>query len=84
MDSLAGDLERALDAIRSAHLPHPDGPLLERFLEDAADPEQAAKYMLRRCVVGRVNADFIALLSDWKQLLAACKSYPVFVKRAPC
>ncbi|PNY27012.1 Uncharacterized protein TCAP_03063 [Tolypocladium capitatum] len=71
MADTASDLDRALETIRSVHLPHPEGPLLECFLQDAIDPEQAARYMLRRCFVGRDGLDLTPLLSDWKQLIAA-------------
>lgn len=73
MADTASDLDRAFETIRSVHLPHPDGALLECFLQDAIDPGQAARYMLQRRFVGKDNLDLTPLLSDWKQLIAACK-----------
>lgn len=75
MAHVASDLDRALETIRSVHLPHPDGALLECFLQDAIDPEQAAHYMLQRRLAGRDGLDLTPFLSDWKQLIAAGKFY---------
>jgi hypothetical protein len=63
----------ALEVVRSAKLPHPDGPLLECFLEESIDHDEAARYLLRRC--SGDSAGLGVFLSDWKQLVSTCE-YP--------
>lgn len=66
--------ELALKFVRSMELPHPDGQLLECFLQDSADPVQAARYMLQRCFAGGGGLDLESFVSDWKQLINMCTS----------
>ncbi|KJK87211.1 hypothetical protein H633G_08941 [Metarhizium anisopliae BRIP 53284] len=63
------ELELALKFVRSIELSYPDGQLLECFLQDSADPVQAARYMLQRCFVEGRGLDLESFVSDWKQLI---------------
>ncbi|KAK8073228.1 hypothetical protein PG994_004127 [Apiospora phragmitis] len=72
MENGATDLDRVLAAIRSAGLRYPDEELLESFLYDSIDTEQAARYALQTCSATRGGGlDLTPLLSDWKRLIAA-------------
>lgn len=68
------ELELALKFVRSIELSYPDGQLLECFLQDSADPVQAARYMLQRCFVEGRGLDLESFVSDWKQLINMCTS----------
>lgn len=66
--------ELALDVIRNAELVHPDGPLLESFLENAADSDKAASQMMQR--VSRDENKLSGLtefLRDWKLVTCECR-----------
>lgn len=68
------DLAAALTTIRSACLPHPDGELLECFLNESVHPSRAAASLLQRCQSGAdVSAALASFLSDWKALVRTCK-----------
>ncbi|KAM5347379.1 hypothetical protein ACJ41O_010384 [Fusarium nematophilum] len=71
MARLPEDFDRALGSIRRAKFPHPDGELLESFLQDSIDPRQAARYLLQRCSSDGDGPGLTLLLSEWKQLIAA-------------
>jgi hypothetical protein len=64
-------IEKALQAIKDSSLEYPNDQILECFIEDAADPDDAACYLLQRCTQ---NDGFgvASLLSDWKQLVYFC------------
>lgn len=69
--------ELALDAIRMAELAHPDGPLLESFLENAADSEKAASHIMQ--IVSEVGDQLSGLtefLRDWKLVTCECRIRP--------
>lgn len=68
------EFELALKFVRSIELSYPDGQLLECFLQDSADPVQAARYMLQRCFVEGRGLDLESFMSDWKQLINMCTS----------
>lgn len=72
MTGYSDDFDMAQAVIRTLDLPHPDGQLLECFLQDSVDHEQAADYMLRRCGFGKNHAGMTSFLSDWKELIAIC------------
>ncbi|CAK7227413.1 hypothetical protein SCUCBS95973_006534 [Sporothrix curviconia] len=70
-DSSAHAVERALAAIDGAKLPFPDNELLESFLQEAADPVAAARYLLQRGTSSsKAGLDMRPLLADWKALVA--------------
>ncbi|VUC31919.1 unnamed protein product [Clonostachys rosea] len=69
-DEAINDVGRALKAIKKARLQHPDDMLLECFLQDAAEPQEAAYYLLQQSYVGG-SRDFKPFLSDWKELIAS-------------
>jgi hypothetical protein len=70
------DYEAALAAIREARLRHPDGPLLKTFIDDAADHDGAAAFLLKR--LSRDNgtntseSNIVTFLSEWKRTIAMC------------
>jgi hypothetical protein len=60
--------------LASSDLPHPDRTILGAFINDAVDPQEAARYFLRvTCPKGGVGVlpeDTILLfLSEWKTLI---------------
>jgi hypothetical protein len=63
----------ALVAIHDAELAHPGGELLDCFVSEAVDKEQAANYLLQRCSGKHGPGLLAAFLSDWTQLISACK-----------
>jgi hypothetical protein len=69
----SANVELALAAIRDADLPHPDGELLECFIDQAVDPEKAASYLLEKCPTDQHHAGLTAFLSEWIELVSACK-----------
>ncbi|KAG8427122.1 hypothetical protein J3459_007487 [Metarhizium acridum] len=69
MAHTTSEFELALKFVRSVDLPHPDGQLLECFLQDSIDPMQAARYILQKCFLGGEGPDLEPFLSDWKQLI---------------
>ncbi|TGO15164.1 hypothetical protein BTUL_0043g00170 [Botrytis tulipae] len=66
---MESDKARALSIVRNAELVHPGLPLVEAFLSDAIDGEQAARYLLQTYVDDRSNVNFVQFLKDWKDLL---------------
>ncbi|OAA35158.1 Protein kinase-like domain protein [Metarhizium rileyi] len=74
MPGATKDSEVVLKYVRSLRLPHPDGELLECFIQDSLDPVQAARYMKQRCSLGGKGLDLECFLSDWKQLINTCTS----------
>ncbi|KAG5993610.1 hypothetical protein E4U43_003453 [Claviceps pusilla] len=72
MASTSEQSKRVLKLIRRSDLVYPDYELLECFLNDSKDPEQTARYILRRCSVAEDAHDLDpgALLADWKTLIA--------------
>lgn len=84
MDAV-NDFDLALDAVRRANLPHPDGQLLECFLEESVNHDVAAGYMIQKCLaVGNTQtASLAAFVSDWKRLISACE-FPCMLSEAAC
>jgi hypothetical protein len=68
--------EAALAAICEARLRHPDGPLLKTFIDDAADRDRAAAFLLKRWsrdnVTNISEANIVTFLSEWKRTIAMC------------
>lgn len=63
----------ALKVIRDANIAHPGEELLDCFIRDSVDQEHAANYLLRRCPPSQSIVGLDAFLSDWTQLVSACK-----------
>ncbi|CAG8977393.1 hypothetical protein HYALB_00007023 [Hymenoscyphus albidus] len=63
----------ALRVVQSANLRHPDLPLVEIFLQNAADSEQAARYFLQTYTDDVGGSKFTQFADDWKCLVK--KSY---------
>ncbi len=66
----------ALAIIYGAKLKHPDLPLVECFIQDATDGDQAAKYLLRTCTNDLEGVKFSRFVNDWKALVKQCKHLP--------
>ncbi|KAK4132067.1 hypothetical protein BT67DRAFT_134483 [Trichocladium antarcticum] len=64
------DYKAALVAIRESGLKHPDGQLLESFVEESADHDRAAAYLLN---TSTHTPDLRAFLVEWKHIIAMCK-----------
>jgi hypothetical protein len=68
--------ETALAAIRQASLKHPDGPLLESFINDAVDRDRAAAFLLKRLShdnsTNTTESNIGAFLCDWKRTITIC------------
>ncbi|KAF5627273.1 kinase-like domain protein [Fusarium tjaetaba] len=79
MDKSASSLGKALAAIYSSRLQHPDDQLLECFLRDSEDPEASSRYMLQRCSDEcsdrEETFDVAPLLCEWKELLGIGSDY---------
>jgi hypothetical protein len=76
--------EDALATIRDAGLAHPGGALLECFIWEAVDKQQAARYLLEKCPPGQGNGRLAAFLDDWMRLISACKLARLSYSLAPC
>ncbi|KAG5981064.1 hypothetical protein E4U55_003338 [Claviceps digitariae] len=76
MAIMTEETTRVLKLIRRSKLRYPDNELLESFLRDSKDPEQTARYILRRCSIKEDESDLDpgALLTDWKRLLLSFMS----------
>ncbi|CAG9946373.1 unnamed protein product [Clonostachys rosea f. rosea IK726] len=70
-DEATKNVGRALEAIKTARLQHPDDMLLECFLQDAPEPQEAADYLLQQSYVEGNRYDFTPFLSDWKELIGS-------------
>ncbi|XEU94973.1 hypothetical protein FSHL1_000257 [Fusarium sambucinum] len=66
--------QRALSTIEISDLSHPNNRLLERFLEDSADPNVSARYFFERCPEKEGCLNFAEFLSDWKAVVASFKT----------
>lgn len=64
-------IEKAFEAIKSSSIEYPDDQFLECFIENAADPDDAACYLLQRYTQND-GFEVASLLSDWKQLVSLC------------
>ncbi|KAG6037169.1 hypothetical protein E4U41_005303 [Claviceps citrina] len=69
MDEPPSDYYRVWRLLRNLDLAHPDGQLLECFLDDSIDNDHAARYMFQKCSVGGEGLEVESFLSDWKQLI---------------
>ncbi|KAI9727374.1 MAG: hypothetical protein M1834_008445 [Cirrosporium novae-zelandiae] len=63
------DIASANCIISDSKLVHPDLPLVQTFLSEAADCHQAAKYLLRRCAGDTDGTEFARFVADWKALI---------------
>jgi hypothetical protein len=70
---MENDKTLALRMIHNANLSHPDLPLVESFLHDAVDGDQAARYLLHTCVDDMTGIKFSQFVEDWKALVKRCK-----------
>ncbi|KAK7212611.1 hypothetical protein V2G26_019789 [Clonostachys chloroleuca] len=70
-DETTNNVGRALEAIKIARLQHPDDMLLECFLQDAPEPQEAAYYLLQQSYIEGNRYDFTPFLSDWKELIGS-------------
>jgi hypothetical protein len=64
------EVHAALEAISAARLPHPSGPLLESFVNNALQPQLAARYARRAIDSG----DGSLLASDWTYIVECGES----------
>ncbi|KAK3290932.1 kinase-like domain-containing protein [Chaetomium fimeti] len=69
MTKSQSDYEAALAAIRESGLEHPDGPLLESFVEQFADHDRAAAYLLNLNTNTHMP-DLRAFVEEWKRIIA--------------
>ena len=67
---------RALSIVQNANLIHPDPSLIETFLNDAVDGDQAARYLLQTYVDKEGGINLTRFVHDWKDLVKLCKVYP--------
>lgn len=72
------DHETALAITGKADLAHPDGPLLESFLDDFVDRDRAAAFMLKRLsrATNTSKSDLQVFLADWKCAISMCNVLP--------
>lgn len=66
---MESDKSRALEIVPNAELVHPGLPLVEAFLNDAVDGDQAARYLLETYAIDGVDVDFARFLKDWNDLV---------------
>lgn len=64
------DYEAALAAIRASGLEHPDGQLLESFVEASVNRDRAAAYLLN---ASTHTSDLREFLAEWKRIIAMCR-----------
>lgn len=64
---------RIIHDAQLAQLAHPDLPLVESFLYDAIDGNQAALYLLRTCADDTAGTKLCQFVEDWKALVKQCK-----------
>jgi hypothetical protein len=62
------NVDAAVAVIRDAGLPHPGEELLDCFIHESLNPEQAASSLLQKSSLG-----LGAFLADWVELVSACK-----------
>lgn len=70
---MESDRSRALRIARSAELAHPGIPLVEAFLNNAVDCDQAARYLLQTYTDNGSDVNLTRLLKDWTDLVSLCK-----------
>lgn len=73
---MESDKARALKIVRNAELVHPSFSLVEAFLYDAVDGDQAARYLLQTYADDGSDANFTRFVEDWKDLVRLCKFDP--------
>ncbi|TVY35290.1 hypothetical protein LSUB1_G004842, partial [Lachnellula subtilissima] len=66
--AMESDKARALRIVQDTELVHPGLYLVEAFLNDAVDGDQAARYLLRRYADNGSNINFHQFVKDWKEL----------------
>jgi hypothetical protein len=66
------EIGRAINAIRNARLPHPDGELLERFIQDSADRKNAASFILQDTSEERLES----FIKTWKATIRSFLTDP--------
>ncbi|SPJ79289.1 uncharacterized protein FTOL_07680 [Fusarium torulosum] len=74
--------EKALEVITNSSLEYPDDQILECFIENSIDPDDAACYLLKRCTRND-GFEVASLLSDWKQLVSIFADNPTTVQPKP-
>ena len=73
---MESDKTRALRIVRSAELVHPSLSLVEAFLDDAVDGDQAARYLLETYADNGSGPNVTRFVKDWKDLVRICKFHP--------
>lgn len=73
---MENDKTRALRLVQNTELVHPGLPLVEAFLNDAVDGDQAARYLLQTYAENGSDVNFTRFVEDWKDLARLCKFYP--------
>jgi hypothetical protein len=68
------DVMTALSLIEGVRLPHPYGPLLSAFIEEALNPVAAARYVRNIIGAGEIHS----LLSDWTYVIESSNHPPHF------
>lgn len=74
--AMESDKTRVLRIVRDTELAHPGLYLVEAFLNDAVDGDQAARYLLQRYADNGSDINFHQFVKDWKELVRLCKFYP--------
>lgn len=69
---MENEIARARRLVQNAGLSHPDLPLVERFLCDAKDRSEAARYLLKVCDDDQTGTKFLKFVEDWKSLVKLC------------
>lgn len=77
---MESDTAHASRIVQDAKLRHPDLPLVEIFLINAANPNHAASYLLRVCADDVEGIKFSQFVDDWKCLVNKCK-FIVFIMK---
>ncbi|TVY15038.1 hypothetical protein LARI1_G007719 [Lachnellula arida] len=70
---MESDQALALALVHGAKLGHPDLPLVECFLRDAKDADEAARYLLQTCADDTNGSKFTQFVEDWKTLVTTCR-----------
>ncbi|TVY40524.1 hypothetical protein LOCC1_G005337, partial [Lachnellula occidentalis] len=67
--AMESDKNRILRIVRDTELAHPGIYLVEAFLTDAVDGDQAAKYLLQGYADNGIDVNFHQFVNDWKELV---------------
>jgi hypothetical protein len=70
---MESDNIRALRIVRNAEQVHPSLALVEAFLNDSVDADQAARYLLQTYADDGGGVNFTRFVKDSKDLVRLCK-----------